>query len=135
MKGARALLVFAGATVIVATGVTLGAWWLTFPAGLAIGLVLARARWAIVAGGAAGLLGWVLLLGWEQAQYGLGPTASSLAAIMGFTGATVAPVILTCLVGLLLGLTGAWLGSAVRAMLVKGAPPTQPSPQGGEETS
>lgn len=130
MKGARALIVFAGATVMVAVGVALGVWWLTFAVGLAAGLLLARARWAILTGAGSGLLGWGLLLAPEQLQYGLGPTASSLAAIMGFTGASAVPVVLTCIVGLLLGLTGAWLGSAVRTLLVKAA--TLPSPRSAE---
>ena len=99
-------------------GVLMGAWWLTFPAGLVIGAVVARARLAIPTGAVAGLLGWGLPLAAEQNRYGLGPAAGSLAAIMGFTGQAVVPVILTCLVGLLLGLTGAWLASALRSLAV-----------------
>jgi hypothetical protein len=49
-------------------------------------------------------------------RYGLGPSATSLAAIMGFGHAGAVPVILTVVVGSLLGLTGAWLGGAVRAL-------------------
>jgi hypothetical protein len=37
---------------------------------------------------------------------------------MGFTGAPAIPLILTCAVGLLLGLTGAWLASALRGLLI-----------------
>jgi hypothetical protein len=46
------------------------------------------------------------------ARSGLGPAAESLAAILGFGHQAANPVILTLLVGTLLGLTGAWLGSA-----------------------
>ncbi len=97
-------------------GVLIGDWWLTFPAGLLIGAALGPGRLAIPAGALAGLVGWGLPLALEQDRYGLGPAASSLAAIMGFTGQAAVPVVLTCLVGLLLGLTGAWLASAVRRL-------------------
>jgi hypothetical protein len=89
-------------------------WWLTFPAGLLVGIAGAPARLAVPTGALAGLLGWMLPLAAEHVRYGIGPAASSLAAIMGFTGQASVPVILTCLVGLLLGLTGAWLASAGR---------------------
>jgi hypothetical protein len=51
-----------------------------------------------------------------QAGYGLGPTATALAAIMGFDGKAAVPLVLTLLVATLLGLTGAWLGSAARGL-------------------
>jgi hypothetical protein len=120
VKGApRFLVVLAAATVVATAGVAFGAWWLTFAVGLAVGVALPRGRWAILAGAVAGLLGWALPLAWDHMQYGLGPTASSLAAIMGFTGAAVVPVILTLVVGLLLGLTGAWLAAAARGMFLR----------------
>jgi hypothetical protein len=43
--------------------------------------------------------------------------SSSLAAIMGFGHQGAVPLALTLLVGLLLGLTGAWVGSAARRVL------------------
>jgi hypothetical protein len=99
-------------------GLLIGAWWLTFVAGLVIGLLIGRGRVAIPAGAVAGLVSWGFGLAVLQAYYGLGPSARSLAAIMGFTGQPAIPVVLTCLVGLLLGLTGAWLASALRGLLV-----------------
>jgi hypothetical protein len=98
-------------------GLLIGAWWLTFVAGLVIGLFLGRGRVAIPAGAVAGVVSWGFGLAVLQAYYGLGPSANSLAAIMGFTGQPAIPVVLTCLVGLLLGLTGAWLASALRGLL------------------
>jgi hypothetical protein len=65
----------------------IGDWWLTFPAGLLVGVAISPAKLAVPTGALAGLLGWVL------------------------------PLILTSLVGLLLGLTGAWLASALRGLL------------------
>jgi hypothetical protein len=99
-------------------GLLIGAWWLTFVAGLVIGALIRRGRVAVPAGALAGLFAWGFGLAVLQAYYGLGPSANSLAAIMGFTGQPAIPVVLTCLVGLLLGLTGAWLASALRGLLV-----------------
>ena len=99
-------------------GLEFGAWWLTFVAGLLLGAVIGRARVAIPAGALAGLAAWGIGLSILQVYFGLGPAASSLAAIMGFTGQAAIPLVLTCVVGLLLGLTGAWLASALRGMLV-----------------
>jgi hypothetical protein len=111
------IVVVAGAAISLA-GVLVGAWWLTFPAGLLVGAALPRARVAIPAGGLAGLLGWGLPLVIGQIRVGLGPAASSLAAAMGFTHQAAVPVILTCVVGLLLSLTGAWFASAARGLAV-----------------
>ena len=99
-------------------GLLLGAWWMTFVAGLIIGAVIGRSRVAIPAGSLAGLASWGFGLAILQVYFGLGPAARSLAAIMGFTGQPAIPLILTCVVGLLLGLTGAWLASALRGLLV-----------------
>jgi hypothetical protein len=112
------VFVLVGGTAISLGGVLIGAWWLAFPAGVVIGATLPKARLAIPAGALAGLLGWGLPLTAMQFRYGLGPSAASLAAILGFTGQAAVPLILTCLVGLLLGLTGAWLASAVRSLAV-----------------
>lgn len=120
MGGRWFVLAVIAAGAICIAGVVLGAWWLTFPAGLALGVVM-PARTAIPAGSLAGLLGWGAPLAWEQWHYGIGPAAHTLAAIMGFTQAgPVVPVVLTCLVGLLLGLTGAWLGAAGRSVVFSG---------------
>jgi hypothetical protein len=99
-------------------GLEFGAWWLTFVAGLVLGTGIGRARVAIPAGALAGLAAWGIGLAILQVYFGLGPAASSLAAIMGFTGQAAIPLVLTCVVGLLLGLTGAWLASALRGLLV-----------------
>jgi hypothetical protein len=99
-------------------GLFFGAWWLTFVAGLVLGAVIGRGRVAIPAGALAGLVAWGIGLTILQVYYGLGPSASSLAAIMGFTGQPAIPLVLTCVVGLLLGLTGAWLASALRGLVV-----------------
>ena len=116
VKGWLLLVALVGGTAIALGGVLIGAWWLAFPAGMLIGITVTRARLAVPAGALAGLLGWGVALVLTQVRNGLGASATSLAAIMGFTGEPAIPLILTCLVGLLLGLTGAWLASAVRGV-------------------
>jgi hypothetical protein len=111
------IVLLAGAAISL-IGLLIGDWWFAFPAGLLIGVLITPARVAIPTGALAGLIGWVLPLASDQIRYGIGPAASSLAAIMGFSGKAFVPFILTCLVGLLLGLTGAWLASAARLLLM-----------------
>jgi hypothetical protein len=118
MKGWLLLFALVGGTAIALGGVLVGAWWLAFPAGMLIGITVTSARLAIPAGALAGLLGWGVPLMVIHVRDGLGPSAKSLAAIMGFTGQAAIPLVLTCAVGLLLGLTGAWLASALRGLLV-----------------
>ncbi len=124
MSGAvRFVTVMIAGAAIGLLGILLGAWWLAFPVGVAAGFVLPRARWAVAAGALSGLIAWTVPLGYAQVQYGLRATSLSLAAIMGFDGAATIPVALTLLVGLLLGLTGAWLGAAARVLF---RPPLRP---------
>jgi hypothetical protein len=118
MKGWIWFFITVVGVAISLAGLLLGAWWLTFVAGLVLGAVIGRGRVAIPAGALAGLVAWGIGLTMLQVSYGLGPSASSLAAIMGSTGQPEIPLVLTCVVGLLLGLTGAWLASALRGLVV-----------------
>jgi hypothetical protein len=95
--------------------VLLGVWWAPFAIAVVVGITSRRARTAVPAGAILGLASWAVPLAWAHLQFGLRPTAESLAAIMGFSQPAI-PVVLTCVVGLLLGLSGAWLGSAARAV-------------------
>lgn len=96
--------------------VLLGVWWAPFVLALPIGLLVARQRVALPLGALCGFIAWLLPLGALQVRYGLGPAASSLGAIMGFKQGAV-PIALTLIVGALLGLTGAWVAAAARALL------------------
>jgi hypothetical protein len=121
----RFLTVLVGAAAVGLMGVLLGAWWAPFVAGIAAGALVPRAWWAVLAGAVAGLVAWGVPLEYAQLQYGLAPTALSLAAIMGFTGAATIPIALTLLVGTLLGFSGAWFGSVARSFV----PRSRPSPR------
>jgi hypothetical protein len=110
----RPAIVVIVALIVCVGGVLVGAWWAPYTVCLIVGLLEPQARRAVVIGAGVGLLAWLLPLGAAQLRYGLGPAASSLAAIMGFGHQGAVPVALTLLVGLLLGLSGAWVGSAAR---------------------
>ena len=111
------LIAAAGALVMLYGGL-IGPWWLTFAGAVAIGVVMTRARIAIPVAAIIGFAGWVTPLVAIQSQYGIRPAADALAAIMGFKGATAIPVVLTLLVGVLLGVAGSWLGSAARTVVI-----------------
>lgn len=104
------------AALIALAGVLFGLWWAPFLAALGLGALQLRARIAVPTGALIGLLAWLIPLAAMHARYGLGPTAASIATIMGFTHQAAVPVTLTLVVGALLGLCGAWLGSAARAL-------------------
>ena len=110
-----ALVLVAGILVSLA-GMFLGLWWVTFATGVAIGLALPKTWTALVAGAISGLVAWSEPLIEANAQYGLGPTSLSIAAIMGANGAALIPIALTVIVGVLLGLAGSWLGAAIRGV-------------------
>jgi len=112
----RFLVALVACTAMNVAGVVLGFWSLPFVTGVLVALVVGRKRLALPIGALSGLLGWGLVLGWDAVRYGIGPASSSLGAIMGYGRSGLIPLTLTCLVGLLLGLVGAWLGSALRAL-------------------
>jgi hypothetical protein len=114
MRRPGAAVVF---SILAIAGVQLGIWWAPFAFGSAFGVSSPRARIALPVGAGIGLVGWLFPLATVEAQHGLGPTAESLAAILGAGHQGAIPVILTLMVGTLLGLTGAWLGSAGRTIL------------------
>jgi len=114
----RFALVIVGGVLLSLAAMLLGLWWVTFLAALAVGVALSRTWMALVAGAIAGLVAWSEPLIATQAQYGLAPAATALAAIMGVKGAALVPIALTVLTGVLLGLSGAWLGAAARTVAI-----------------
>ena len=117
----RTALLVLTAFVIGLGSVLLGYWWTPFVAGAFIGLVTRRGRLAIPLGAVTGFVAWLAPLAAIQVRYGIGPTAGSLAAIMGFGHLPAVPIVLTLVVGTLLGVTGAWLGSAGRGLVATSA--------------
>jgi hypothetical protein len=107
------------ATLAALAGVLLGFWWAPFAAGLALGAADPRARVTVPVGAAIGLVGWAIPLAVAHGRYGLGPAARSLAAIIGFDHQAAVPVVLTLVVGTLLGVTGAWLAGAARGVVAR----------------
>ena len=113
----RTFAVAVVALIVALAGVMLGAWWAPFLVGVACGLAVPPVRVAVPVGAACGLVAWLLPLAMVEVRYGLAPSADALAAIMGFGHAGAVPIILTLLVGALLGLCGAWLAGAARLVL------------------
>jgi hypothetical protein len=113
----RFAIVLAGAAAVSLMGVLLGAWWAPLIGGLAAGVFIPKARWAVMAGALAGLIAWAIPLVYMHVQFGLAATSSSLAAIMGFNGAAIVPVILTLLTGTLLGFCASWFGAVARGFV------------------
>ena len=109
------------AALLALTGVLFGLWWAPFVVTLPLPLVDRRAPVVLPAGAGIGLFSWLVPLAVGQVRYELGPSAESLAAIMGFDHAGAVPVVLTLLVGTLLGLTGAWLSTAVWSLVAPNA--------------
>ena len=109
-------LVLAGGILLSLSGMLLGLWWVTFLAGVAVGLALPRTWMALATGAVLGLVAWSEPLLVANAQFGLKSTSLALAAILGAKGAALAPIALTVLIGVLLGLVGSWLGAAARSV-------------------
>jgi hypothetical protein len=118
------------AGLLALAGVLLGLWWAPFATGLALGVLERRARVVVPAGAAIGLVAWAIPLAAIQAQYGVGATAASLAAIMGFSHQGLVPIVLTLLVGGLLGVSGAWLGATARGLVTRNL--LSPTPPAGD---
>jgi len=109
------------AAIVAALGVSgllTGGWWSPFGFGLLIGVLTARTPIALGLGAAAGLIAWGGPLVIEQLRYGIGPTAGALTAILGFGHSGAISIVFTLMVAALLGLSGAWLGSAALGLFV-----------------
>ena len=105
--------------ILMVVAMVTGGWWAPFVLCLAVGLLVTHRAWiALPLGAAIGLLTWGVPLVVRQFQVGIGSTAGALSAILGFGHAGAYAIALTLLVGMLLGLTGAWLGSAARGLVV-----------------
>jgi hypothetical protein len=66
--------------------------------------------------GCSGAGGWALGLVWVAIHDPIGPTAQALTEMLGLGSSAIVSLFLTVLLGMLLALSGAWLGSALRAV-------------------
>lgn len=103
--------------ILSAAGVLLGAWWAPFPVAFAFGWIECHVRIALPIGALIGLVGWAIPLAALAYRFSVGPTAQSLAAILGLGHQGAFAVALTLVVGVLLGLTGGWLGASIRSQV------------------
>jgi hypothetical protein len=118
---ARRLAVFLVTAVACGMGAWLGAWWVPFLAGVAVG-VLGGAwllpdpvvpRGGVLAALAGGLAGWLVPL-WTLALAGqpAGATARAIVALAGLPASAVLAIAVVALLAALQVLAGAWLGRA-----------------------
>ncbi len=91
-----------------------GAWWAPWPIALLWALTMPTTRRQYLGGLVVALAGYALPLVVTGVQYPLGRTANLVAAIMGFGRHGLIVWALTALMALLLGLSGAWVGHALR---------------------
>ncbi len=104
-----------------AVGVGLGYWWLAPLAGLALGAILPWSRLGLATGALVGLMAWGAPLWWLAAHAPVGRTAEVVAAIIGLAGlGATGPIAITLLLGVLLCLSGAWVGAAARKLVAPG---------------
>jgi len=94
-----------------------GAWYLTLVVGMFLGFLFARVRVALLATLLAGLTGWGGPLLWQSFTNPIGPAAAMTAGVMGL-GSThgYMVLVLTILIGVLLSLSGGWLGHSIRSL-------------------
>jgi len=100
-----------------------GLWWMPLPVGLVVGLILRGGRAIVAVTALAAALGWGLPLAARSLSAPVGKTASVVAGILGLgAGAGVVVVVVTLVLAALLGLAGAWVGAALRRLVVPPRP-------------
>jgi hypothetical protein len=120
--GPAALVTVVGVAVVWAAAVD-GLWWAPLLAGFVIGVILRGARAIVTTAGLVAVLGWALPLAWQALHSPIGKVATVAAGILGL-GTTRGPVVIvvTLALALLLGLAGAWVGAALRRLIVPPRP-------------
>jgi len=102
-----------------------GLWWMPLPVGLVVGLILRGGRAIVAVTALAAALGWGLPLAARALSAPVGKTASVVAGILGLgagNGAGAVVVVVTLVLAALLGLAGAWVGAALRRLVVPPRP-------------
>jgi len=120
--GPAALVTVVGVAVVWAGAVD-GLWWAPLLTGFVIGVILRGGRAIVAAAGLVAVLGWALPLAWQALHSPIGKVAAVVAGILGLS-TTSGPVVIvvTLVLALLLGLAGAWVGAALRRLIVPPRP-------------
>ena len=102
-------------TTLIWLGQFLNFWWLALVIGLLLGFTMKPARFALLLAVLSGGLGWGLPFLYRSSYLAIGKTASVVASIVGI-GSTNGwiVIVLTILLGILLCLSAAWTGIALR---------------------
>ena len=111
------VLVLIGTTLIW-LGQLLSFWWLALIVGLLLGLIIMPAKLALALALFSGGLGWGLPLLYHSAYMAIGNNASVVASIVsiGNTNGWII-IVITILLGMLLCVSSAWTGIALRQVL------------------
>ena len=105
-------------TALIWLGQILGFWWLALAIGLVLGFTIIPARLALVLALLTGSLGWGLPLLYRSMHSAIGKAAAVVASIVGIGNANGwIIIVLTILLGMLLCLSSAWTGIALRQAL------------------
>lgn len=95
-----------------------GFWYLTFVVTVLLGVLFNRASVAMWGSLLTGLIGWCGPLLWQSFISPIGPAASMTAGVMGFgVSHGYLVLVLTIVIGVLLALSGGWLGSSGRSFM------------------
>lgn len=105
-------------TALIWLGQILGFWWLALVIGLVLGFTIIPTKFALALALLSGGLGWGLPLLYRSTHLAIGNTAAVVASIVGI-GSTNGWIIIvfTILLGMLLCLSAAWMGIALRQTL------------------
>ncbi len=124
---ARSIVAGAAGAVVVWIGAGTGVWQLTPVVGLALGLGLGG-REGFGAAAVSSFAGWAIPLAIRALSLSIGPTAAVVGGILGLgahNGTVV--IVATPILGALLGLAGAWIGTAARGMALAVYPGLRPA--------
>ena len=113
--------------VVIGVANAFGLWWVTMLFGFLIGLLVRGALPGVIVAGLPAVLGWGLPLAWQSLFVPIGRVADVVGGILGFgAGSGGATIIATLILALLLSLSGLWLGSALRRLIVPTATIAEP---------
>lgn len=109
---------FLVAVLVVIVANLYGWWYVTFIAGMVIGVLPSRLWRTLWTSAVCGVAGWGIALCIEFSFHSLRPASAVLSATMGFgTSGWLIPIVITFVSGLLLSLSGTWLSRSVKTLM------------------